>query len=147
MDRDALALPVSPLLEDFVTRWFRLAFLLAIGCCVALAALMSTGERSAPPDVPNIVLIIGDDHGWPYFGFMGDEIVKTPNLDALAEAVGKYGLEGIIVVVVDEFTDIENIKEEKMREFGWYKFDTAAAAIMERITQDKEEENDEDDGV
>jgi uncharacterized sulfatase len=54
---------------------------------------VSTGERTAPPDVPNIVLIVGDDHGWPYFGFMGDEIVKTPNLDALAEegVVFPYG--------------------------------------------------------
>ena len=26
-------------------------------------------------DKPNIILIIGDDHGYPYFGFMGSEIV------------------------------------------------------------------------
>jgi uncharacterized sulfatase len=60
---------------------------------VALVALMSTGERTEPPEVPNIILIIGDDHGWPYFGFMGHEIVKTPNLDALAEegVVFPYG--------------------------------------------------------
>jgi len=33
---------------------------------------------------PNIVLIIGDDHGWPYYGFMGNQIVQTPVLDELA---------------------------------------------------------------
>jgi len=33
---------------------------------------------------PNIVLIIGDDHGWPYYGFMGSDIVQTPTLDELA---------------------------------------------------------------
>ena len=33
---------------------------------------------------PNIILIIGDDHGYPYFGFMGSEIVSTPNMDILA---------------------------------------------------------------
>ena len=33
---------------------------------------------------PNIVLLIGDDHGYPYFGFMGDETVITPSMDALA---------------------------------------------------------------
>lgn len=33
---------------------------------------------------PNIVLLIGDDHGWPYFGFMGSTDVLTPSLDALA---------------------------------------------------------------
>ncbi|MFL3007365.1 MAG: sulfatase [Candidatus Neomarinimicrobiota bacterium] len=35
---------------------------------------------------PNIILIIGDDHGYPYFGFMGSEIVSTPNMDALARS-------------------------------------------------------------
>jgi uncharacterized sulfatase len=30
------------------------------------------------------VVIIGDDHGWPYAGFMGDDVVKTPHLDTLA---------------------------------------------------------------
>ena len=33
---------------------------------------------------PNIVLLLGDDHGYPYFGFMGDENVVTPSMDALA---------------------------------------------------------------
>ncbi len=33
---------------------------------------------------PNIVLLIGDDHGYPYFGFMGDTNVETPTMDALA---------------------------------------------------------------
>ena len=35
---------------------------------------------------PNIVLIIGDDHGWPYYGFMGNEYVETPVLDQLADS-------------------------------------------------------------
>ena len=34
--------------------------------------------------LPNIVLLIGDDHGYPYFGFMGDDNVITPTMDALA---------------------------------------------------------------
>ena len=29
-----------------------------------------TLEKQLSP-LPNIVLLIGDDHGWPYFGFMG----------------------------------------------------------------------------
>ena len=32
----------------------------------------------------NIVLIVGDDHGWPDSGFMGSELARTPHLDALA---------------------------------------------------------------
>jgi uncharacterized sulfatase len=39
-----------------------------------------------PSRRPNIVLIVGDDHGWPYAGFMGDEVVSTPNLDRLADS-------------------------------------------------------------
>ena len=35
---------------------------------------------------PNVILIIGDDHGYPYFGFMGSEIVKTPHMDTLANS-------------------------------------------------------------
>ena len=34
---------------------------------------------------PNIILLVGDDHGYPYFGFMGDQNVVTPTMDTLAE--------------------------------------------------------------
>ncbi|MEO1714215.1 MAG: sulfatase-like hydrolase/transferase, partial [Bacteroidota bacterium] len=33
---------------------------------------------------PNIVQLVGDDQGYPYFGFMGADYVETPNMDALA---------------------------------------------------------------
>ncbi len=43
--------------------------------------------RSRPPrrpdGPPNVVLIIADDLGWPYYGFLGDQNVMTPNLDIL----------------------------------------------------------------
>ena len=42
-------------------------------------AVLAHAER-----LPNIVLLIGDDHGYPYFGFMGDDNVITPTMDALA---------------------------------------------------------------
>ena len=35
---------------------------------------------------PNIVLIIGDDHGYPYFGFMDSKIVSTPHMDQIAKS-------------------------------------------------------------
>ena len=38
----------------------------------------------APKELPNIILLIGDDHGYPYFGFMGADYVQTPNMDELA---------------------------------------------------------------
>lgn len=57
-------------------------------------------SRQSGADRPNIVLVIGDDHGWPYYGFMDSpqefatsagpvaahDIAPTPNLDALAAA-------------------------------------------------------------
>ena len=39
---------------------------------------------------PNVVLIIGDDQGWSDFGFMGSEVVATPNLDRLAERAAVF---------------------------------------------------------
>jgi len=34
---------------------------------------------------PNIVLILSDDQAWTDYGFMGHEVVQTPNLDKLAK--------------------------------------------------------------
>lgn len=36
-----------------------------------------------PDGPPNVVLIIADDLGWPYLGFLGDENVLTPNMDII----------------------------------------------------------------
>ncbi len=58
----------------------RFGVLVALVLCASAAAI-ARGDGHA---TPNIVLIIGDDHGWPYFGFMGHPIVRTPHLDSLA---------------------------------------------------------------
>ncbi len=47
-----------------------------------LAALES-GECQAP-EPPNIVLLLTDDHPWYAYGFMGDPVAETPNMDRLA---------------------------------------------------------------
>jgi len=65
---------------------------------VAAAAFLWARGVVRQPSRPNIILIIGDDHGWPDYGFMPssrtlqtnqgplpiNQIVKTPNLDTLA---------------------------------------------------------------
>jgi uncharacterized sulfatase len=54
---------------------------------ICLASLVVAGCSSAvDPAVerPNLVLIIGDDLAYRDLGFMGSEIVRTPNLDRLA---------------------------------------------------------------
>lgn len=48
------------------------------------SVVCAVGVARAATDRPNLVLIIGDDHGWPDAGFMGHPVVQTPNLDALA---------------------------------------------------------------
>jgi arylsulfatase A-like enzyme len=49
-------------------------------CVVLLLLLCAACSRPRP----NIVLVVADDHGYPYAGFSGSELVQTPNLDALA---------------------------------------------------------------
>jgi arylsulfatase A-like enzyme len=51
--------------------------------CLLLCAV-ACGPEAVPRRPPNIVLIVGDDHGYRDFGFMGSEIAETPNLDRLA---------------------------------------------------------------
>ncbi len=57
--------------------------------CAAIcgaAASFGAGDAGDPAaeQRPNILLIVGDDHGWPYAGFMGDRVARTPHLDELA---------------------------------------------------------------
>tara|TARA_A100001011_G_scaffold394850_1_gene488236 strand:+ start:340 stop:1746 length:1407 start_codon:yes stop_codon:yes gene_type:complete len=54
-------------------------FLVLFFCC------NGNNSTSSKKQLPNIILIIGDDHGYPYFGFMGSKYVKTPNMDSLAK--------------------------------------------------------------
>lgn len=52
---------------------------------VLLVLALLTGCVDTPEiNPPNIVLIIGDDHGYRDFGFMGSEAIQTPHLDRLA---------------------------------------------------------------
>jgi len=46
-------------------------------------SLVSEAFAQAGDPPPHILFIIGDDHGWPYSGFMGDPFIQTPELDAL----------------------------------------------------------------
>ena len=57
-----------------------------IGVLLTSIALVGTNSAIAQETrCPNIVLIIGDDHGYPYFGFTGSPHVHTPHLDELAQ--------------------------------------------------------------
>ncbi len=53
-----------------------------LGACVCLAA--SVLEADDAPSRPNVVLIIADDMGYGDLGIMGNPVIQTPNLDAMA---------------------------------------------------------------
>ena len=70
--------------------------ILSVLLLAVIASLCSTVSSAAPPKVkspPNVVLILSDDQGWMDYGFMGHDVVRTPNLDRLAResAVFKRG--------------------------------------------------------
>ena len=48
---------------------------------LVICLLLWADADGAPP---NVVLIISDDQAWTDFGFMGHEVIRTPNLDRLA---------------------------------------------------------------
>ena len=58
----------------------------------ALALLVCIGPSCNPPsqkeahvnELPNIILLMGDDHGWDETGYNGHPFVKTPVLDEMA---------------------------------------------------------------
>lgn len=57
----------------------------SIAACIAIvAASLGSAWVSAADARPNIVLIIGDDHAWTDYGFMGNAEVRTPHIDRLA---------------------------------------------------------------
>jgi len=64
----------------FVASTLSLIFVLFFAAIAPLAA----AER------PNVVFIVSDDQSWTDFGFMGNERVHTPHLDALATRSARF---------------------------------------------------------
>ncbi len=54
----------------------------AAGILAVPERLFAAEPRAA--ERPNILLAIGDDHGWPHAGAYGDKVVKTPAFDRIA---------------------------------------------------------------
>ncbi len=62
---------------------------LALLCVWSLCACASTATAN-PPQRPNIILMMGDDHGWEETGYNGHPHVKTPVLDEMAATGLKF---------------------------------------------------------
>ncbi len=59
----------------------------SLACFAVLVVdlLMGSTIGAAPPNRPHIVLVMADDQGWGQTGYNGHPILKTPNLDAMAD--------------------------------------------------------------
>ncbi|MEG3766788.1 sulfatase-like hydrolase/transferase [Alteromonas sp. 14N.309.X.WAT.G.H12] len=59
-----------------------------LSCCIILVMVLAAPPLFASPDEqenqPNIILILSDDAGYDDFGFQGNTVLKTPNIDTLA---------------------------------------------------------------
>ncbi len=61
------------------------AIFILLTAIFTLPACASAPGFTQVPAPPNILLIFADDAGYADFGFHGSEVMKTPNLDALAQ--------------------------------------------------------------
>ncbi|MDW3192327.1 MAG: sulfatase-like hydrolase/transferase [Cytophagales bacterium] len=94
---------------------------------ILLIAACSTPERRTPKkeSTPNIVLIVADDLGYPYAGFMGDTLVQTPHLDRLT-SMGTVFTSGMVTeshcapslrtIITGLHCETFDLKQEQLRE-------------------------------
>ncbi len=54
---------------------------LIISCCATVFINLTAAQAE---DRPNIILLMGDDHGWEETGYNGHPYVQTPVLDEMA---------------------------------------------------------------
>ena len=61
---------------------------LPLAAALGVLALPLRGLMAAEPTLParpNVLLCLADDWGWPHAGAYGDQVVRTPTFDRLAE--------------------------------------------------------------
>lgn len=57
---------------------------------LATLLLASTLAPAQPPDKPNVLLILSDDHSAAHVGCYGNKDIRTPNLDAFAKTATRF---------------------------------------------------------
>lgn len=61
-----------------------------VALCFASAWADTAATTTQETDRPNVVLLLSDDQGWTDYGFMGHDVIRTPNLDRLAKEGALY---------------------------------------------------------
>lgn len=64
--------------------WLVAGFAALVAACTLQSGTQDITGQAKDSEPPNIIWIIADDQAYTDFGFMGHELVRTPNLDALA---------------------------------------------------------------
>lgn len=82
-------------MQNFITIARSFILLLFFGLLGCKNEVESKSVNEQELEKPNIILLVGDDQGYPYFGFMGADYVQTPNMDKLA-ASGTLFTEGYV---------------------------------------------------
>jgi arylsulfatase A-like enzyme len=70
--------------QAIVSRFLALQGFLIGTCLIGLVGLVFSEEKTRGATPPNIILMMGDDHGWEETGYNGHPYVKTPVLDEMA---------------------------------------------------------------
>lgn len=69
----------------------RLRFLFLLSLAIHCCSVCALEESDSPPkSPPNVVVILADDQSYRDFGFLGNQIVHTPHLDAFAGMAARY---------------------------------------------------------
>ena len=63
----------------------RRIFLGGVVFAAAVGGMVGSGGEATAADRPNIIMLLADDQRWDTLGCMGNQIIKTPNVDRLAE--------------------------------------------------------------
>lgn len=54
-------------------------------CALAVSLLIQSCQQAEPVKRPNFLILMSDNHSWNHLGCYGDPVLKTPNIDRMAE--------------------------------------------------------------